>query len=49
MLNMDNEQPNAPPRPSWLDENTIGFWEPDELFIEWMNFLITLWDHVDYL
>ncbi len=35
--------------PAWLDSNKIGFWEPDDLYLEWMTFLYTLWDNIEYL
>jgi hypothetical protein len=46
LANQDNEQS---PLPDWLSSSGMGFWEPDKLYAEWITFLYTIWEKVEYL
>ncbi|MHA1928675.1 MAG: hypothetical protein ACTSV2_08885 [Candidatus Thorarchaeota archaeon] len=35
--------------PEWTSTSGIEFWEPDRLYIEWLTFLYTIWQKVEYL
>ena len=35
--------------PEWASTSGIDFWQPDELFIEWITFLYGIWETVEYL
>jgi hypothetical protein len=43
-----NEQ-NQVVIPDWASTSGIEFWQPDELFIEWITFLYGIWETVEYL
>jgi len=47
MLTNQNDEPS--PYPDWMSSSGLGFWEPDRLYIEWISFLYTIWEKVDYL
>jgi hypothetical protein len=47
MLGSQSDEPN--PFPEWSSSSGMGFWEPDPLYIEWITFLYTIWEKVDYL
>jgi hypothetical protein len=47
MLTNNDEESNV--FPSWSSSSGIKFWEPDNLFIEWITFLYSIWQKVDYL
>jgi hypothetical protein len=35
--------------PDWSSNSGIEFWEPDDLYMEWLIFLYGIWDKVEYL
>jgi len=35
--------------PDWTSDTQIDFWEPDELYVEWLIFLDGIWRKVEYL
>ncbi|MFW9770331.1 MAG: hypothetical protein ACFFEM_16050 [Candidatus Thorarchaeota archaeon] len=35
--------------PDWTTSSGIDFWEPDELYMEWLRFLDGMWERVEYL
>jgi len=37
------------PFPEWTSTSGIEFWEPDQLFIEWITFLYGIWETIEYL
>jgi hypothetical protein len=47
MIAFETNEPN--PLPEWMSSSGLGFWEPDLLYVEWMTFLYTIWDKVEYL
>jgi hypothetical protein len=46
---MELSQQNQEGFPEWTATSEITFWQPDELFIEWMTFLYGIWETVEYL
>ncbi|MGY5864464.1 MAG: hypothetical protein RTV41_07650 [Candidatus Thorarchaeota archaeon] len=35
--------------PDWSSNSGIEFWEPDDLYMEWLVFLYGIWEKVEYL
>ncbi|MBN2231015.1 MAG: hypothetical protein JW779_15625 [Candidatus Thorarchaeota archaeon] len=35
--------------PPYVSNAGLDFWEPDQLYIEWIAFLYAIWEKVDYL
>jgi hypothetical protein len=35
--------------PEWTTDSGIDFWEPEELYMEWLGFLYRIWQSVEYL
>ncbi|MHA1943723.1 MAG: hypothetical protein ACW96M_04940 [Candidatus Thorarchaeota archaeon] len=35
--------------PDWMSNTGIDFWQPDELYMEWLIFLFGIWEKVEYL
>ena len=46
---MELSQQNQAVFPDWTSTSSIEFWEPDQLFIEWITFLYGIWETVEYL
>jgi hypothetical protein len=46
---MQLNQQNQEVFPEWASTSGIEFWQPDELFIEWITFLYGIWETVEYL
>lgn len=46
---MQLSQQNQDVFPDWSSSSEISFWQPDELYIEWITFLYSIWEKVDYL
>ncbi|MFX1482490.1 MAG: hypothetical protein ACFFCP_04790 [Promethearchaeota archaeon] len=35
--------------PDWSTNSGIDFWKPDDLYMEWIQFLFGIWEKVEYL
>ena len=35
--------------PEWTSTSGIDLWEPDSLYIQWLTFLFSIWNGVEYL
>jgi len=35
--------------PEWTANSGLEIWQPDNLYIEWLTFLYTIWQKVEYL
>ena len=46
LMNQVNEQDLYP---EWTSTSGLDIWEPDTLYIEWLTFLYSIWQKVDYL
>ena len=46
---MELSQQNQDPFPDWASTSGIAFWQPDDLYIEWITFLYGIWETVEYL
>lgn len=46
MMQLNQEQDVFP---DWMSTSGISFWQPDQLYIEWITFLYGIWESVEYL
>jgi len=35
--------------PQWSANSGLDLWRPDDLYIQWLTFLYSIWQKVDYL